>query len=51
MPGLVPPNLKEGKNGIHNEELLEKDIDYAIERSKLRLANIVKRPNRSGSKV
>lgn len=43
--------VKEGKDGIHNDELLEKDFEYAIELSKVRLANIVKRPNRSGSKV
>lgn len=42
---------KEGMYEIHNEEILEKDVEHAIELSKVRLANIVKRPNRSGSKV
>ncbi|KAH1191818.1 putative ion channel POLLUX-like 2 [Glycine max] len=41
---------KEGNHEIHNEEILEKDLEHAIELSKVRLANIVKRPNRSGSK-
>lgn len=48
---IVTPMVKEGKDGIHNDELLEKDFEYAIELSKVRLANIVKRPNRSGSKA
>ncbi|KAG5004493.1 hypothetical protein JHK86_028632 [Glycine max] len=42
---------KEGMYEIHNEEILEKDVEHAIELSKVRLANIVKRPNRSGSKA
>ncbi|XP_058770714.1 putative ion channel POLLUX-like 2 [Vicia villosa] len=50
-PQVVFPKVKEGKDGIHNDELLEKDFEYAIELSKVRLANIVKRPNRSGSKA
>ncbi|CAK8572136.1 unnamed protein product [Lathyrus sativus] len=50
-PQVVIPKVKEGKDGIHNDELLEKDFEYAIELSKVRLANIVKRPNRSGSKA
>jgi len=49
-PQVITTNGKEGKDG-HNNELLEKDFDYAIELSKVRLANIVTRPNRSGSKV
>jgi len=50
-PQVITTNGKEGKDGINNNELLEKDFGYAIELSKVRLANIVKRPNRSGSKV
>ncbi|XP_004495400.1 putative ion channel POLLUX-like 2 isoform X1 [Cicer arietinum] len=47
---IVTPNGKEGKHGIHNEEVHEKDVDYAFELSKFRLSNIVKR-RRSGSKA
>ncbi|XP_013468752.3 putative ion channel POLLUX-like 2 isoform X2 [Medicago truncatula] len=50
-PQVITTNGKEGKDGINNNELLEKDFDYAIELSKVRLANIVTRPNRSGSKA
>ncbi|KAK7344056.1 hypothetical protein VNO77_13290 [Canavalia gladiata] len=50
-PEVVPQNGKERKHGIHNEEIPEKDVEHAIKLSKLRLANIVKRPNRSGSKA
>ncbi|TKY51939.1 putative ion channel POLLUX 2 [Spatholobus suberectus] len=50
-PEVVTLNGKEGKHGIHNEEIHEKDVEHAIQLSKLRLANIVKRPNRSGSKA
>ncbi|XP_045808368.1 putative ion channel POLLUX-like 2 isoform X2 [Trifolium pratense] len=50
-PQVVATNGEERKDVIPNDELLEKDFDYAIELSKVRLANIVKRPNRSGSKA
>jgi hypothetical protein len=50
-PQVVATDGEERKDVIPNDELLEKDFDYAIELSKVRLANIVKRPNRSGSKV
>ncbi|XP_028784164.1 putative ion channel POLLUX-like 2 [Neltuma alba] len=42
---------KEGIHGIHDQEIQEQDIEHAIELSKMRLANIVKRPKRSGSKA
>ncbi|XP_019428670.1 PREDICTED: putative ion channel POLLUX-like 2 isoform X1 [Lupinus angustifolius] len=50
-PEVVTPNEIEGRLGIHNEDSHEKDADYAMELSKSRLANIVKRPNISGSKA
>ncbi|KAK4258065.1 hypothetical protein QN277_007571 [Acacia crassicarpa] len=39
------------KEGIHDQEIQERDVEHAIELSKMRLANIVKRPKRSGSKA
>lgn len=36
---------------IYDLEIQEQDVEHAIELSKLRLANIEKRPKRSGSKV
>ncbi|GAU25854.1 hypothetical protein TSUD_31190 [Trifolium subterraneum] len=50
-PQVLATNGEERKDVIPNDELLEKDFDYAIELSKVRLANIVKRPTRSGSKA
>ncbi|XP_027366836.1 putative ion channel POLLUX-like 2 isoform X2 [Abrus precatorius] len=50
-PEIVTPNGQEGKHGIFNEEIHEKDVEHVIKLSKLRLANIVKRPRRSGSKA
>jgi len=47
----VTLNAKEGTRVIQNEHIPEKDEEHAIKMSKFRLANIVKRPNRSGSKV
>ncbi|KAK7391752.1 hypothetical protein VNO78_20173 [Psophocarpus tetragonolobus] len=44
-------NGKEGKHEILNEEIHQKDSEHTIKLSKLRLANIVKRPNRSSSKA
>lgn len=49
-PEVVTLNGKEGNHGIRNEEVHEKDAEHAIKLGK-RLANIVKRPNRSGSKA
>ncbi|KAK7243163.1 hypothetical protein RIF29_37951 [Crotalaria pallida] len=39
------------ENEIQNQEVHKNDFNYALELSKTRLANIVKRPNRSGSKA
>ncbi|KAI9119627.1 hypothetical protein K1719_009503 [Acacia pycnantha] len=39
------------KEGIHDQEIQEQDVEHAIELSKLRLATIEKRPKRSGSKA
>ncbi|XP_054821892.1 putative ion channel POLLUX-like 2 isoform X2 [Prosopis cineraria] len=39
------------KEGIHDQGIQEQDVEHAIELSKKRLANIVKRPKRSGSKA
>ncbi|KAK7268916.1 hypothetical protein RIF29_21626 [Crotalaria pallida] len=47
-PEVITPNEIEGRHGIHNEKL---HADHAMELSKFRLANIVRRPNRSGSKA
>ncbi|KAK7356889.1 hypothetical protein VNO80_16169 [Phaseolus coccineus] len=47
----VTLNAKEGTHVIQNEHIPEKDEEHAIKMSKFRLANIVKRPNRSGSKA
>ncbi|KAF7806981.1 putative ion channel POLLUX-like 2 isoform X1 [Senna tora] len=48
---LVHQNKKEGNHEIHDLEVQEKDVEHAIELSKRRLANIVKRPKKSGSKA
>ncbi|RDX66356.1 putative ion channel POLLUX-like 2, partial [Mucuna pruriens] len=48
---VVTLNGEEGNHGIHNEGVHEKDGEHALELSKLRFANIVKRRNRSGSKA
>ncbi|MED6143746.1 hypothetical protein PIB30_008692 [Stylosanthes scabra] len=48
---VVTTNGNERKDGIHNKEVHEKDVGHALELSKLRDANVVKRPNRSGSKA
>ncbi|KAL1294625.1 hypothetical protein HN51_055399 [Arachis hypogaea] len=50
-PKFVTTNGQEGKDGIHNKEVHEKDVRHAMELCKLRQANVVKRPNRSGSKA
>ncbi|RYR38459.1 hypothetical protein Ahy_A09g043503 isoform C [Arachis hypogaea] len=50
-PKFVTTYGQEGKDGIHNKEVHEKDVRHAMELSKLRQANVVKRPNRSGSKA
>ncbi|XP_014514750.1 putative ion channel POLLUX-like 2 [Vigna radiata var. radiata] len=47
----VTLNGKEGTHVIHNEHIPEKDVEHAVKMSKVRLANIVKRPTRSGSKA
>jgi len=45
-------NGKEETHVIHDEHIpAQKDVEHAVKMSKVRLANIVKRPNRSGSKV
>ncbi|MED6124068.1 hypothetical protein PIB30_055574 [Stylosanthes scabra] len=50
-PKVVTTNGNERKDGIQNKEVHEKDVRHALELSKLRDANVVKRPNRSGSKA
>ncbi|XP_028784166.1 putative ion channel POLLUX-like 2 [Neltuma alba] len=45
------PHKKEGIHGIHDQEIQEEDVEHAIQLSKMRLANIVKRSKRSGSKA
>jgi len=47
----VTLNGKEGTHVIHDEHIPEKDVEHAVKLSKVRLANIVKRPAKSGSKV
>ncbi|KAI9119613.1 hypothetical protein K1719_009489 [Acacia pycnantha] len=39
------------REGIHDQVIQEQDVEHAIELSKMRLANIVKRSKRSGSKA
>ncbi|XP_027936741.1 putative ion channel POLLUX-like 2 isoform X1 [Vigna unguiculata] len=47
----VTLNGKEGTHVIHDEHIPEKDVEHAVKLSKVRLANIVKRPAKSGSKA
>ncbi|KAL2325181.1 hypothetical protein Fmac_024239 [Flemingia macrophylla] len=47
---VVTLNGQEEEHGIHNQEVHAKDGEHAIKLGR-RLANIVKRPNRSGSKA
>ncbi|KAK4258067.1 hypothetical protein QN277_007573 [Acacia crassicarpa] len=45
------PHKREGIHGIHDQVIQEQDVEHALELSKMRLANIVKRSKRSGSKA